>query len=97
VATVHLPSPLRRLTHGQATVRVDGADLRAVLDALDRTHPGVAGHLLDDRGHLHRYLHVFVDDDDVRDLRELDTPVGADATIVIVPAVAGGAPSGCCP
>jgi sulfur-carrier protein len=91
VPTVHVPSPLRRLTGGQSTLHLPGRDVRTVLAALDESHPGVAERLLDGDGRLHRHVHVFVGDEDVRTLAGLDTPVGADDRIAIVPAIAGGA------
>jgi sulfur-carrier protein len=88
--TVHVPSPLLRLTGGAAVVEVEGGDVRAVLEDLERRHPGVAERLLDEHGQLHRFVHVFVRDEDVRALGGLDTPVAEGETITIVPAVAGG-------
>ena len=64
--------------------------MRDVLTALDAAHPGFAAKLLDDQGNLHKFVNVFVADDDVRYLKGLDTPVSAGQTVSIVPAVAGG-------
>lgn len=91
MATVRIPAPLRALTDDRGEVEAGGATVRAVLEALGDAHPGVRERLLDDRGRLHRFVNVFVGDDDVRELRGLDTPVGADDVVTVVPAVAGGA------
>lgn len=88
--SVRIPTPLRSLTGGAARVSVAGHDVRAVLAALEAVHPGVAARLLGADGQLHRFVHVFVGDRDVRTERGLDTPVPAGATVSIVPAVAGG-------
>lgn len=88
--TVRIPTPLRPVTAGLSEVAVEGADLRAVVAALEAAHPGIAARLLDDAGELRRFVNVFVRDEDVRFLAGLDTPVGADDTVSIVPAVAGG-------
>ena len=64
--------------------------MRDVFTALDAAHPGFAAKLLDDQGNLHKFVNVFVADDDVRYLKGLDTPVSAGQTVSIVPAVAGG-------
>jgi molybdopterin converting factor small subunit len=71
-------------------VSVDGSTLRDVLTALDAAHPGFAAKLLDEQGNLHKFVNVFVADDDVRYLKGLDTPVSGGQTVSIVPAVAGG-------
>lgn len=88
--TVRIPTPLRPVTDGRSEVAVEGADLRAVIAALEAAHPGIAARLLDDAGQLRRFVNVFVRDEDVRFLAGLDTPVGATDTVSIVPAVAGG-------
>jgi sulfur-carrier protein len=91
VPTVRVPSPLLRLTGGASTVAVEAGDVRGVLRELDARYPGVADRLLDGDGELHRFVHVFVRDEDVRSQRGLDTPVGDGDSVAIVPAVAGGA------
>ncbi len=88
---VRIPTPLRKLTDGQGEVVVDGGDLRTVIDQLEQAHPGIGDRLMDESGELRRFVNVFVRDEDVRFLDGLDTEVGEDDTISIVPAVAGGA------
>jgi molybdopterin synthase sulfur carrier subunit len=88
--TVRIPTTLRPLSGGAATVTVDGATLADVVRALDAAHPGFAGRLLDASGALHKYVNVFVADDDVRYLQGLATPVPSGTTVSIIPAVAGG-------
>jgi sulfur-carrier protein len=91
VPTIRIPSPMRRLTAGAATVEVAGTDVAAVLAAVDAQHPGVLERVVAEDGRLHRFVHVFVGGADVRDRDGLATPVGASDTVTIVPAVAGGA------
>ncbi|MBI2708950.1 MAG: MoaD/ThiS family protein [Actinobacteria bacterium] len=88
--TVRIPTTLRTLTAGASEVPVEGGDVRAVLDALESTHPGFKSRLFDDGGNLRRFVNVFVADDDVRFLQGLDTPVTEGQTVAIIPAVAGG-------
>ena len=64
--------------------------MRDVLKALDAAHPGFAAKLLDQDGNLHKFVNVFVSDDDVRYLQGLDTPVKDGDTVSLIPAVAGG-------
>jgi sulfur-carrier protein len=91
VPNVRIPTPLRKLTDGQAEVAVEGDDLRTVVTNLDAAHPGIGDRLLDDQGQLRRFVNVFVRDEDVRFQDGLDTRVGESDTVSIVPAVAGGA------
>ncbi len=88
--TVRIPTQLRTLTGGAGTATVEGSTVSDVLKALDAAHPGFADRLYDESGGLRRFVNVFVADEDVRFLDGLATPVPADATVSIVPAVAGG-------
>ena len=90
MATVLLPTPLRRLTGGQAKVEIDGQDIGSLIQAIDAQYPGVADKLLDDDGNIKRFINVFVNDDEVRSLQGLHTPVHAADKVSIVPAMAGG-------
>lgn len=89
--TVRVPPVFRPLTSGSSTVSVEGATVAAVLSSLDASYPGFSEKLLGDDGALVRYVNVFVDDDDVRFLKGLDTPVPDGSTVSIMQAVAGGA------
>ncbi len=88
--TVRIPTTMRPLSGGASTVSVDGANLRDVLAALDSAHPGFKDRLFDVEGALHKFVNVFVSDDDVRYLQGLDTPVKDGDTVSLIPAVAGG-------
>jgi molybdopterin converting factor small subunit len=89
--TVRIPTPLRTLTSGQAEVSAAGATVAAVLADLERQHPGVRARLMDDGGQLRRFVNVYLNDEDIRFLGGLETPVPATADVSIVPAIAGGA------
>src|SRR5690606_2113248 len=89
-ATLRTPTTLRTLTGGQAEVTVEGATVGEVLKNLDAAHPGIGDRILDEEGGLRRFVNVFVADDDVRFLQQLDTPVPDGETVAIIPAVAGG-------
>lgn len=88
--TVRIPTTMRPLSGGASTVEVEGATLRDVLSALDAAHPGFKDRLFDASGELHKFVNVFVSDDDVRYLQGLDTPVKGGDTVSLIPAVAGG-------
>ena len=88
--TVRIPTTMRPLTGGDKQVALEPGTLSDVITALDAAHPGMGERLLDDDGALRKFVNVFVDDDDVRYLDGLSTPVGDNITVSIIPAVAGG-------
>jgi molybdopterin synthase sulfur carrier subunit len=88
--TIRIPTTLRPLSGGASTVSVEGNTLAEVLTALNAIHPGFSDRLFDDAGNLHKFVNVFVSDDDVRYLDGLNTKVPAGETVSISPAVAGG-------
>jgi sulfur-carrier protein len=88
--TVRIPTPLRSVTAGNASVEVSGSTVGEVVKALDAAHPGIGERLLDEDGQVRRFVNLFVDDEDIRFASGLDTPVPEGATISIIPAVAGG-------
>ena len=89
--SVRLPTILRTHAAGQSTVQAEGGTVGDVVDDLVRQFPGMAAHLKAPDGGLHRFVNVYVNDDDVRYMDKLDTKVGDGDQISILPAVAGGA------
>jgi sulfur-carrier protein len=90
VSTVKIPPVLRSSTGGEKEVAVDGTSVGEVLRALATQHPATESQLFSSEGELNRYVNVYVNDEDVRVLEGLDTSVGPDDTLVILPAMAGG-------
>lgn len=88
--TVRVPPVFRTMTSGQSQVQLDGGTVGEVLDSLESSHPGFKDKLLDGDGKLVRYVNLFVDDDDVRFMDGLSTPVPDGGTLSIMQAVAGG-------
>jgi len=87
---VRIPTPLRQLTGGQRVVEVEGRTLAEVIDALDRRFPGIKERLIDGDGRLHRFVNVFVNEQDARLLDGLGTVLPEVAEVSIIPAMAGG-------
>lgn len=87
---VRLPTVLRSHAGGASVVNVDGSTIGEVLGKLVAEYPGMAGQVLTDEGGLHKFVNIYVDDDDVRYLEGLETPVPDGAEVSILPAVAGG-------
>ena len=75
---------------GSPTVEGTGATVRTLLDDLDQRYPGFKGRIVDGEGGLHRFVNLYVNDEDVRYLSSLDTAVADGDTVSILPAVAGG-------
>jgi molybdopterin converting factor small subunit len=86
---VRVPTILRTYTGGEKAVSAEGSTLAAVIKDLDANHPGIAERIVDDNG-LRRFVNVYLNDEDVRFLEGLDTPVADNDSITILPAVAGG-------
>jgi sulfur-carrier protein len=88
--TISIPTVLRAQTDGQANVEVDGATVGEVFEQVVGRYPGLRANLLGDDGELHKFVNVFVDDEDIRYLDGLDTKLTDGASVAILPAVAGG-------
>ncbi len=88
---VRIPTVLRPAVGGDATVAVGGSTVGEVLTLLTNMFPGLQGQIIDDEGKLHRFLNVYVNDDDVRYIGGLEAPVSDGDDITLLPAVAGGA------
>ena len=88
-AAVRVPTILRQYTGGEKMVSAQGADLQAVLADLDANYPGIADRLVDESG-LRRFINIYLNDEDVRFLQGLQTPIDDGDNLTILPAVAGG-------
>ncbi|WP_134766869.1 MoaD/ThiS family protein [Nocardioides sp. 1609] len=88
--SVRVPTILRTYTAGASEVSATGATLAEVLGDLDATYPGIRARILDDDGKLRRFVNVYVGNDDVRFLENLDTATPDGVQVSVIPAVAGG-------
>lgn len=86
---IHLPTVLRQYAAGSAVVEADGETLRELISDLETQFPGIGGQLMMD-GDLHRFVNVYLNDEDVRYLGKLDAKVSDADVVSILPAVAGG-------
>ncbi|HWO71641.1 MAG TPA: ubiquitin-like small modifier protein 1 [Actinomycetota bacterium] len=87
---VKLPTILRKHAGGEAQVEAEGTTLREVLKDLESRYPGITRNVLTEDGGLHRFINVYLNDEDVRYLGSLETAVRDGDTVSILPAVAGG-------
>lgn len=87
---VRLPTLLRQYTDGTASVTAEGATIGDVFAAIVGQYPGLGGQLIDESGALHKFVNVYVNDEDIRYLDSLGTAVAEGDVVSILPAVAGG-------
>jgi len=90
---VRVPTILRKHTGGARAVTSKGDTLREVIDQLDAEHPGLKGAIIAEEGDIHRFINIYLNDEDVRFSGALETPVSDGDVVSILPAVAGGSPS----
>ena len=90
MATVRIPSPLRRYTNNQSKVQSNGADIAELIDSLEDQYPGVKSRLCDESGQIKRYVNIFVNGEEIRTLQGQNTPVEEKDEVSIIPAMAGG-------
>ena len=90
MATIRIPTPLRKFTEGKDEVSVSGANVRELLDNLESAHAGIGERIRDDKGEVRRFVNIFVKDEDIRFLDGLDTKVSDGDEVSIIPAIAGG-------
>ena len=87
---VRIPSPLRNYTNGADIVETQGASVGEVLNNLKTNANGIETRLFKGPNQLNRFVNVYLNDEDIRFLKNLETPVKAGDEISIVPAIAGG-------
>ena len=88
---VRIPTILRTYTGGEKAVEGKGDTLADLIDDLESRHAGIKGRLITEEGALHRFVNIYVNDEDVRFLGSLETPLKDGDSVTVLPAVAGGA------
>ena len=87
---VRMPTILRPHVGGASSIKAEGSTVKEIFDGLLAKYPGLKGQLVTETGDLHRFVNVYRNDDDIRYLGRLETPVNASDVVSIIPAVAGG-------
>jgi len=90
MASVRIPTPLRKLTNDLEVVSAAGGNVGDLLDNLDKAFPGLRERICDEQGNIRRFVNIFVNDEDIRFLEDRATPVKDTDEVSIVPAIAGG-------
>ena len=88
---VRIPTPLQKLTNGQAEIESQGTTVTELLEQLNRQYPGIKERLCDETGKLRRFVNVFVNEEDIRFLQGDQTAIKDGDEVSIIPAIAGGA------
>lgn len=87
---VRIPTPLQKLTAEKAEVSAEGATVQDLLQDLDRQYPGLKERLCDPNGKLRRFVNVYINEEDIRFLKQEATPLKDGDEVSIIPAIAGG-------
>ena len=90
MAIVRIPTPLRKLTGGAEEVNAAGKNVGELIGELEKKYPGIKERICDESGSVRRFVNIFVKDEDIRFLQNLDTPIKDGDEVSIVPAIAGG-------
>jgi sulfur-carrier protein len=87
---VRIPTPLRKLTHDEEIVQVSANTVGAAIAELQSRFPGIKDRLVDDSGAVRRFVNVYVNEEDIRFLKNQQTTLKDGDEISIIPAIAGG-------
>jgi sulfur-carrier protein len=87
---VLVPTTLQTFTNNQPTIDCEGSSVADLIDQLETSCPGIKARLCDDSGQPRRFLNLYVNDEDIRFLEGVATPLADGDRVSIVPAVAGG-------
>jgi len=90
MAKVKIPAPLLKFTGNKSPVEVDSGTIKELIDNLEKNYPGIKKRLCEDNGEIRKFINFYVNGDDMRFLKGLDTAIKDGDDITIVPAVAGG-------
>ena len=92
---VRIPTVFRKFTGQETSVEVEAGSVASVIEQLDKRFPGFGEQVLGEDGQLHRFVNVYLNDEDIRYLQREQTPVKPGDSLSIVPSVAGGARTAC--
>ncbi len=87
---VKIPGPLRKLAGGKDEIEVEAKNLKEVIDKLAEINPEMKNRLLDENGEIRRFINIYVNNEDIRFLKGLDTELKDGDEVSIIPAIAGG-------
>lgn len=88
--TINIPSALRRFSNDEDSLEVTSSNVKEALSTLTTKHESLKKHLFLDDGNLRSFVNIFINDDDIRYMEKLETPVKDGDEINIIPSIAGG-------
>jgi molybdopterin converting factor small subunit len=88
--TIRIPTPLRAYTDGKNEIPVDGSTVGEALDRLIEQYPGLRPHLFNGEGQLRAFVNLFLNEDNIKDLQGVETPVRPNDRLMLIPSIAGG-------
>ena len=90
MATLKIPTPLRQYTGGQSEIAVKGGTVAQAMEQLVAQFPTLQPHLYNNRGELRPFVNLFVGENNIKDLNGLETPLGENDRLILIPSIAGG-------
>jgi molybdopterin synthase sulfur carrier subunit len=88
--TIRIPTPLRTYTEGKSEVAVQGENVSGALSDLRRQYPALRQHIFNESSELRPFVNLFLNEDNVKDLQGLETPLDENTRLMIIPSIAGG-------
>lgn len=90
MSVLRIPTPLRPYADGASEIEVNAETVGVALDQLTTQYPSLRKHLFTEEGDLRSYVNLFVNDEDIRHLNGVETPVSPEDRLMIIPSIAGG-------
>lgn len=87
---VRIPAPLQKITQNKPEVSLEASNIKELISELENQFPGMKGRLLDESGKIRRFINFYVNDEDIRFLKQDETPLSDGNEVSIIPAIAGG-------
>ena len=88
--SIRIPTPLRSYVAGQSEVKVQGHNVAQAMDSLTALHPSLRQHLFSSEGNLRAFVNLFLNENNVKDLQGLETPLQETDRLMLIPSIAGG-------
>lgn len=90
MAVIRIPTPLRSYTNGESEIAVHGKTVAEAMNDLVEQFPSLLPHLYNSEGQLRAFVNLFLGEVNIRDLQGLDTPLGENDKLTLIPSIAGG-------
>ena len=87
---VRIPTPLQKITQGKGDVELQASNVKELLDQLEKKYPGIKDRLCDESGKVRRFVNIYLNEEDIRFLKQESTSLKDGDEVSIVPAIAGG-------